>query len=321
MQRNGCILIFSIILGIGYCIDTPFVHLLGYKLIADVGENITTTDPSYCAKVCSIDLNCTAFQILNEKCYLLKMMRAAVIENDACGYYIRNSSQVIVVNRTVDDIQQLVQNAVYNFQRRCPPGFGKTIKCSNNVIKKQVCEEYDAFLGFWWDEANKLCRAPVMNLTYECPDDTFTPTNYIYSYCHKIVPKGLIDVNDGNVYNTAEDYCKQYANSSLTSIHSSSANIVINQLQQTLPSPNGLMIGLKADSNIVNKINDLYWSDGTAKDYSNFVTGLKFPSKFTITMMTSKGTWTTDQSSLASFEYIACQTWATAYLMEIAPGV
>uniref|UniRef100_A0A7E4UYZ4 C-type lectin domain-containing protein n=1 Tax=Panagrellus redivivus TaxID=6233 RepID=A0A7E4UYZ4_PANRE len=249
----------------------------------------------------------------NGQCGLLYTVKGAVFDANQCNYYIQNVSDVTIVNRTVNGIQQLIQNVVYELQGTCPDLWtsAPNAPCSYDCTEEN-CNQYNRFLETYWN--GSICLAPKMNRTYKCPDNTYTLVSLkSYTFCYKLISKGSININDENVVDTANEYCVEQTGGQIASIVDTMENAAVRAIQRKLTSPNGVMIGLKADL----ESEQLYWSDGTASSYENFTTEPTVSASYSMTMMMSTGGWTADPTELSDFNYIACKLKADVVLTKV----
>uniref|UniRef100_A0A7E4UZX8 C-type lectin domain-containing protein n=1 Tax=Panagrellus redivivus TaxID=6233 RepID=A0A7E4UZX8_PANRE len=310
VKMLGSVVLFSCMICFTYC--TPYVHLFGYKLNALNITYVATTDPVHCAKVCTTNDLCTAFLMVPNigKCHLMFIIKNAVFDANQCNYYIQNVSTVTVVNRNLNGIQQIIQNAVYNMQRTCPDYWnqGDAVLCSYQTTEK-TCNQYNSFFETYWN--GSICLAPMMTQTFNCPDNTYTVVSTkSFIYCYKLISKGSINVNDRNIVDTANEYCIEQTGGQIASIQDTVENAAVNAIQLNSTEPNGVMIGLKVDI----ESEKLYWSDGTASSYENFTTEPTVSASYSMTMMMFTGGWTADPTELSDFNYIACKLRASLVL-------
>uniref|UniRef100_A0A7E4UYY0 C-type lectin domain-containing protein n=1 Tax=Panagrellus redivivus TaxID=6233 RepID=A0A7E4UYY0_PANRE len=135
-------------------------------------------------------------------------------------------ASVSVVNRTVDGIQQLIQNVVYNLQRPCPDYWNQVGPCTLKMTE-EACNQYSGFLETYWN--GSFCQAPMMKQTFECPDNTYTVvSNNQWTYCYKLISKGTINIDDENIVDMANEYCIEQTGGQIASIYDKKENAGVN---------------------------------------------------------------------------------------------
>uniref|UniRef100_A0A7E4ZR91 C-type lectin domain-containing protein n=1 Tax=Panagrellus redivivus TaxID=6233 RepID=A0A7E4ZR91_PANRE len=307
------------VFNIGYTY-TNFIHLLGWTLKADVVLPFATNDANDCAIECTITTNCTGFQMLHGtgSCNLLTMVRGYSFNVSQCEYYLKQSTNVTITGRKLtSNIDIAIQNAVYDSQLPCPDGWtDRNLTCYLNV-SQSTCNEYASFLEASYDDG---CSIHLFDVTYYCPDSTFTLGNYINGhYCIKVIDKWPDSTNIGNLnqYEFANQYCYDQTGGYLASIHSQAENDDIHTQQGMLGgSVTNVMIGLVINITKILTTNQMWWMDGTERDY-NYWADTSTVNPFYYTVMTDNGYWRTTMDGnlpIKSFRYIACKQNAFATL-------
>uniref|UniRef100_A0A7E4V0P4 CW domain-containing protein n=1 Tax=Panagrellus redivivus TaxID=6233 RepID=A0A7E4V0P4_PANRE len=292
-----------------YCL-TDFVHLLGYGLLADTLSVYSTSDVTTCLEKCDNTTSCLAVQMLwgAGKCNLLTMVRAYTYEAPQCAFYLKNGTTVTIINRTLEGMDQLLQNVVYASQEVCPNGWtSESLSCKLDRTQS-TCNEHATFLDAHWN--NTQCVIPKMNITWTCPEDryAFALGHFDYGdFCYIARPTG--SAGTGNMYERKKNYCFKETGGYLASIHSEAENQVIQSkrfiyasgytnicLGMIFRDGFTLEIGLSPKNytafsfNTNRTINDLTWLDGTALTYTN-VNPASSLKTFTGTKMVYDGTW------------------------------
>uniref|UniRef100_A0A7E4V9J6 Apple domain-containing protein n=1 Tax=Panagrellus redivivus TaxID=6233 RepID=A0A7E4V9J6_PANRE len=214
--------------GYSFC-DTTFVHLLGSSIYADTLSTYSTLNATDCVEECAVTTSCSAVKMIwgSGTCELLTMIRAAVSDNANCAFYIRKYNDVEIQGRTLDGIDQLVQNAVYASQADCPDGWTAGSTTCTLSVSESICDEYAPFLEASWDGTD--CVIPLMNVTYYCPNDTYTLGSYADGhYCHSMINKWPDNPENKTYQIRSDEYCYEQTGGRLASIHSVEENTVIN---------------------------------------------------------------------------------------------
>uniref|UniRef100_A0A7E4VEV8 Apple domain-containing protein n=1 Tax=Panagrellus redivivus TaxID=6233 RepID=A0A7E4VEV8_PANRE len=146
-MADGSLLIFLCMFPVLCSAKAEFLHLNGYKILADLLVSGNTPDYEVCLLNCAHITPCVGFQFVTatNTCKLLTMMRNAP-EAYTCEYYIKVTSTIDIIGRNLNQVEQTVQNAVYNTQTLCPYGWEIVAnQCFLNV-NETICNEYAQFL-------------------------------------------------------------------------------------------------------------------------------------------------------------------------------
>uniref|UniRef100_A0A7E4VRG7 CW domain-containing protein n=1 Tax=Panagrellus redivivus TaxID=6233 RepID=A0A7E4VRG7_PANRE len=120
-----------------------------------------------CIDECITYDNCFAIQMEwgMGTCNLLTMIRDYTWEEAQCSYFVRNDATVKITGRSLDGMDQVIQNVVYASKNVCPDGWtvdSDSEECAL-TLDESVCDEYAAFLGACYDGTD--CLIPLLNET------------------------------------------------------------------------------------------------------------------------------------------------------------
>uniref|UniRef100_A0A7E4WBU2 Apple domain-containing protein n=2 Tax=Panagrellus redivivus TaxID=6233 RepID=A0A7E4WBU2_PANRE len=300
--------------------STGFIHLLGYGLVADTLTTYVTSDYMDCIDECLTYENCLAIEMMISFgiCNLLTMVRSYTLIKSECSFLIKNVSTMTITGRSLDPMDQVIQNVVYASKNVCPDGWSADSTTCTLSTSESVCNEYDTSLEASWNGTD--CIIPLLTAKYSCPSKLTLKQFSNGYFCYALVLRNKNTAPDDTTYQKVNADCYRQTGAYLASVHSMAENDYISGLRDTSLSSNAVGIGLIPTSE--NPVNASYyaWIDGTPLDYELFAS-FKQPYIPPMAQLAKSGGWVvrtaTKSAYWTSLKSLACKANANVVFTKV----